>query len=604
MSGHEPAEPPAPAVQPPTATVDRAVLVVDLVESVRLMLGNEASVIARWRCFSDQVRHQLLPPGGGGRVVKSLGDGLLLDFTEARTAAHVALQLHAQIEHVNEGCSAETRMALRVGANFAPLVVDDFDVYGVGVNLAARLAALAEPGQTVAAEAFCDQLSLGVDAEADDLGEHYLKHIETPVRAYLLRACGQAAGPAWQWAGAAAEPAAMPTLAVLPFATRGGNAEWQLAGEMLAEDLTAALSRSSAWRVTSRLSSAQFARRSHPVADVAQRLGVRYVVSGTVTMLGAAVRVYAELFDTRDGQLLWAQTLAGSAAELVAGGGDLLPQLLQAVGRALITRELALTLGRPLSALHERSLLLQAVTSMHRMSRAESTRAMAALEHVVARHPRHASGYAWQAKWHLIQLAQAWSGNPAADAARWHAATHKALERDPSNALSLALEGYACAFVERDLDTAQLRLQQAQQCDPNEALAWLFQSAVHAHLGDGAAALVAMSRADAMSPLDPMRYFFDAFAAIAAMAAEDYELACRLSRRSVKLNAQHLASWVGLAIAAAHAGHVEEARAAGQRVLALRPEASVARFAARHPARSAQRVQRDADALRVAGIPD
>ncbi len=604
MSGHESAEPPAPDSPPAAATVHRAVLVVDLVESVRLMIGNEASVIGRWRSFSEHVRHHLLPPGGGGRVVKSLGDGLLLDFTEARAAAEVAHQLHTQIERVNEGCSAETRMALRVGANFGPLVVDEFDVYGVGVNLAARLAALAAPGQTVAAEAFCDQLALGVDAEADDLGEHYLKHIEAPVRAFLLRRCGQAAGPAWQWAGAAAEPAAMPTLAVLPFATRGGGAAWQAAGEMLAEDLTAALSRSPAWRVTSRLSSAQFAGRSQPAAEVALRLGVRYVVSGTVTLLGAAVRVYAEVCDTRDGQLLWAQTLGGSAADLVAGGGDLLPQVLQAVGRALVDRELALTLGRPLSALHERSLLLQAVTRMHRMSRAESEHAMAALEHVVARHPRHASGYAWQAKWHLIQLAQAWSGNPAADAARWHAATHKALERDPSNALSLALEGYACAFVERDLDAAQTHLLQAQQCDPNEALAWLFQSAVHAHLGEGAAALAAMARADAMSPLDPMRYFFDAFGAVAAIAAEDYELACRLGRRSVKLNAQHLSSWVALAIAAAHAGHVDEARAAGRRILVLRPQASVARFAAQHPARSEQRIRMDADALRVAGVPD
>jgi adenylate cyclase len=604
MSGHESAEPPAPASVPAASTVYRAVLVVDLVESVRLMLGDEASVIARWRRFSEQVRHQLLPSGCGGRVVKSLGDGLLMDFTDARSAAGVALQLHEQIECVNEGCSAATRMALRVGANFAPLVVDDFDVYGVGVNLAARLATLAEPGQTVAAEAFCAELALGVDAEADDLGEHYLKHIEAPVRAFSLRRCGPVTGTPWQWAGTAAEPAALPTLAVLPFATRGGGPEWRAAGEMLAEDLTAALSRSSAWRVTSRLSSASFTGRSQPLADVAQRLGVRYVVSGTVTMLGAAVRVYAEVCDTRDGQLLWARTLGGSAADLVAGDGDLLPQMLQAVGRALIDREIALTHGRPLSALHERSLLLQAVTGMHRMSRAESTRAMAALEHVVARHPRHASGYAWQAKWHLIQLAQAWSDDPAADAARWHVATHKALERDPSNALSLALEGYACAFVERDLDSAQEHLLQAQQSDPNEALAWLFQSAVHAHLGDGAAALAAMARADAMSPLDPMRYFFDAFGAIAALAAEDYALACRLGRKSVKLNAQHLPSWVGLAIAAAHAGLLDEARSAGRHILALRPQASVARFSAHHPARSAQRVHKDADALRAAGIPE
>ncbi|MFY9512365.1 MAG: hypothetical protein WAQ05_15455 [Rubrivivax sp.] len=584
------------------ATVERAVLVVDLVESVALMLRDEASVITRWRQFSDVVRHELLPPDGTGRVVKSLGDGMLLVFDDARTAAALSWQLHERMAQINAGCRDDTRMHLRVGCTFTPLVEDEFDVYGVGVNLAARLAALGDPGQTVAAASFCDRLTPGVDAETEDLGEHYLKNIEAPVRAFRIRRCGQSAAGGWTWAPERPVADTLPTLAVLPFGTHGAGADWQEAGEMLAEDLTATLSRSPAWRVTSRLSAACFAGRAQDMADIAARLGVRYVVSGKVHLLGTTARVYAELCDAPAGVLLWAHTWQVAAGELIAGG-DLLQRLQQAVGRTLIAHELDAMRGRPLSALHERSLLLQAITGMHRMSRSDSERALAALEHVATRHPRHASAFAWQAKWHLIQLAQAWSADPERTATSCRNATQRALHCDPNDALALALDGHAQAFIRRDLDLAARQLDAAVQADPNQSLAWLFRSSVHAHRNEGPAAMEAIGRADAMSPLDPMRYFFDSFAAMAALADGQAERAWQLARRSVSLNARHLSSWLLLTLAAAEAGRMDDARTAAAQILALRPDARVSRFVAQHPGSDATLVEHQAEALLAAGLP-
>lgn len=581
---------------------DRAVLVVDLVESVRLMQQHEARTIQRWRHFVAHVQHELPTRWPGARIVKSLGDGLLLDFDDAPAAADAALVLVAAIEHAADRRPGDETMQLRAGATYCSLVVDREDVFGSGVNLAARLAALARPGQVVVSEAFRLRLRGGLDADAEDLGEHYLKHIDEPVRAFALHRRGSVFAVPSVRTPRLAETA--PTLAVLPFDATSDVPAWQIAGDLLTEDLTAMLARSPAWQVTSRLSSAQFAGRRAPLAEVSSRLGVRYVVSGSVHVIGDRLRAYAELSDARQDGVLWADHAQGPCTELVEGDGDMLSRLASAIGRALIERELACKSGQPWSALHERSLLLQAMTWMHQISRDASLRAFEALEHVASRHPRHAAGHAWTAKWHLIQLAQAWSANPHQDASRWRQSTRRALDADPSCALALALEGHACVLLDRDLPAGTLHLDRAVESSPNEPMAWLFRAALLAYRGDGAGATAAIGRADAMSPLDPMRYFFDAFAALAAIADERPADALALARRSVRLNSRHLSSWLMLAIAAAESGRTDQAREAGERILAMNPRASVARFAAGHPAADAKRVQRDADALRLAGLPD
>jgi adenylate cyclase len=586
--------------------VQRAVVLADLVESVRLMQTAERDVIARWLAFMSAVREQVLKERPHARLVKSLGDGLLIETEDAEEAVDIAFELLTRIEAASHGLAPDRQLRLRIGLNHAPLVVDELDVFGSGVNLAARLARLAQPGQVVVSDALWSRLPARLQQRCEDLGLHYLKHLDRPVHAYRLHTRRTAAASAAPPPADAAPPApdAMPALAVLRFASADGPEDGVDLGEIVAEDLTAALSRSPLWQVTSRLSSAQHLYGADAPQLVARRLGVRYLVGGTLRKAAGRLRLYCELCDAIETKVLWAETQTLSIERLFRGTRSPLHSIVGQVTRALIGHEIELALERPLSALQARGVLLRAVATMHRMSLQESELALAALEHVIERHPRRAAGHAWLAKWHLIRLAQAWSPDPAADATSWKNAARTALECEPENALGRALLGHAHAFVDRDLDKAGAELDAALAADPNEALAWLFRSSVHAHRGEGTAAVGAMRRALAISPIDPMRYFFDAFAAMASLAADDYAAAREQARSSVRLNPRHLPSWVELAIAASLDGAGEEAQAAGREILRLRPAASVARFVAHHPAGEHPLVGQHAAALRAAGVPD
>ena len=162
-------------------------MVVDVVESVRLMQAHEADVIDRWLRFVNEVQTQVLP-ARGGRIVKSLGDGLLLEFELVPSAAAAALDLQRRITPHNANRGADAAIMLRAGVHVAEVVTDERDIYGSGVNLAARLATLAGPGEVIVSDQVHAMLVPGIDADVEDLGDCFLKHIEGPIRAYRLGA--------------------------------------------------------------------------------------------------------------------------------------------------------------------------------------------------------------------------------------------------------------------------------------------------------------------------------------------------------------------------------------------------------------------------------
>ncbi len=185
-----------PEILPPEiemARVVRTVLVVDVVESVRLMQEDEAGTVQRWRAFVDHVVHRLLP-GQDGRLVKSLGDGLMLEFSRVSTAVNVAFAMQDAIAQANRDAEPSRRLHLRIGINVSPLITDEHDVYGHGVNLAARLTTLAGPDEIVVSADVRDQLTPALDAEIEDLGECYVKHVQQPIRAFRVGAPGRATG--------------------------------------------------------------------------------------------------------------------------------------------------------------------------------------------------------------------------------------------------------------------------------------------------------------------------------------------------------------------------------------------------------------------------
>jgi adenylate cyclase len=579
----------------------RTVLMSDLVESVRLMQLDETGTVRRWQALFDAVEHGLLPRHAG-RLVRDSGDGIVAEFADLPDALRCAWAMHAELARCCAGLDAALRMWLRIGLHVTDLIADGRDVYGHGVNVAARLMSLAGPGETVVSAAARDELVPGLDAEVEDLGPCFLKHIDEPVRAFRVGPAGPrpvVPRPLPQ------ADAFRPTIAVLPFRARVPDERAGALGEALAEDLIAALSRQPQWQVVSRLSSARVVTRPGlSEVEAGERLGAAYVLSGRQSILGESVKLFIELVEVGDGRVVWADSRTSTIAAMFGAADDLVPGIVSAVSVALLRREFERARSAAMPNLNAFTLLLDAVAAMHELSQERGRTAREILEYLAERHPRAAEPRAWIGKWHFLRVAQAAADDPVREIGRARAELRRALDSNAEHALSLALDGHLLAYVDRDLDGAQARLEAALASNPSEPLAWLFLSALHCHRGEGAAARHAAENAQRLSPLDPLRYFYAIFAAEAELLCGEHAGAIELARESIRLNRMHLSSYATLAIAQQLAGQHDAARQTVRALLALRPNASVRRYIENHPGSSRPHVGLHADALREAGVPE
>jgi class 3 adenylate cyclase len=263
----------------------KVVLVVDLVESVRLMAGHEEAVVQHWRAFMDHASREVLPRHHG-RLVKSLGDGLLAEFDEPVDAVRTALSLHQFFPSINRPLPADQQLHLRAGINASHLYVGEHDVYGHGVNLAARVAGLGEAGDIIVTAPVRDAIVDGVDGEVEDMGESYLKHWPEPVRTWRVHPV-RAGQPRWR-AEKPEAPASdfRPSIAIIPFDARTPSPEHFVIGELIADGVIAQLSRSQDIRVIARLSTTAFRGRQATPGEIDARLDATFVLSGGYATLG------------------------------------------------------------------------------------------------------------------------------------------------------------------------------------------------------------------------------------------------------------------------------------------------------------------------------
>jgi adenylate cyclase len=262
----------------------RAILVVDVVESVRLIEQDEEGTISRWLSLVNYVEADLLA-ASEGRLVKCLGDGMLLEFSDVRTAVSVALAIQHASKRQNFGVPSERQMLLRMGIENSDVIIEARDVYGHGVNLASRLTSLAGPGEIVISARAREQITPVLDADVEDLGECFLKHVQHPVRAYRVGPPGPR--PVIESGFPLGE--LRPTLAVIPFAARDVVPDHHVLGEVLAEEIIRELSRSPDLSVISRLSTTAFRGRLVTLAEINAHLNADYVLSGVYRVDGQQV---------------------------------------------------------------------------------------------------------------------------------------------------------------------------------------------------------------------------------------------------------------------------------------------------------------------------
>jgi class 3 adenylate cyclase/TolB-like protein len=593
LEGPDPTPP--PALDLPRS--QKVVLVMDLVESVRLMAANESSVIARWRGFVDHARKEVLP-SCRGRLVKSLGDGIMAEFDTAPDAAAAALALHRHFEPGNQRLPPAERLYLRAGLNACNVYVDELDIYGTGVNLAARVAALAGAGETMVTAEVRDGLDDGLDVQTQDMGECFLKHVAEPVRAFRIGAAGP--GPLLM-----AEPerpvSLRPTVAVIPFAARSAAAEHFAIGELIADGVIAQLGKTAELAVISRLATTALRDRALSPEAAQSHLGADYVLSGSYVALAAQLLVNAELVDVRRHEVIWSERLQGSIEDLLQPASELCHALSAAAHDRILGHAVQRAMYCPLPSLAGQSLMFSGIAGLHQASRASFAFSGQALAATIERYPRHGEAHAWLAKWHAIGTSRALLGPESRQLAIHHA--ERAVQAAPDSPFALTVAGLVKGYFLRDAAAAATCYDRALALNPNEMLAWLYRSNLAAWGGEGAAAADAARRALKLAPVGSLLYYVQSLAGLPLLVAGDADGAIAVLRNSLRLNTTYPNTLRVLTMALAARGDLAGASTVAADLLRLEPGFNVDVFRRRYPGRAHPHVESLADLLLAAGVP-
>jgi adenylate cyclase len=589
------------------------VLVCDVVESVRWMEHDEDHAIARWSQFASQVREQLAP-AHEGRVVKSTGDGLMLEFEQPRQAAQMALALHKLASQgnasINTLSAPDQAMRLRVGLHMTKVHRDIHDLYGHGVNLAARIAGLAGAGETVVSVEVRDCLSEGLDGVLTDLGDCYVKHLDEPIRVYRLQAATaeQRIQTQQNQAPQSNEEMlrVMPAIAVIPFEVRSLSAQ-QAAdsaslGDLIADGVIAQLTRSAQLRVVSRLSTQALRGRGMGVAEMAQRVKAHYLLSGSCVMQGSRLLVQAELVHCLDDSVVWSDRLQGDLMDLFELDSQLCQSLAQGAHQALLQIESQKAITKPLPNLQSYSLYLGGIQLIHNASPHSFSRGQAVIEHLVERHPRSAVAQTWSAAVRMLRTTRGMVSDLKKETTIALRHTQLALDVEPANSLALATEGIIICQLKDDPDTGYARLQEATAHDPNCSLGWLYLATVNSICNRTQEAVACAQKATALSPLDPHGYFYDALHGSALLFDGQSEQAAQVLQSSFRKNRYHATTVRTLIVALMETGQIEQARSLMPHLLSIEPALTAEKYLARLRSASAVR-QRFAKALIEAGLP-
>jgi adenylate cyclase len=312
-----------------------AILAADVAGYSRLMGADEEGTLAALK----ELRRELADPKikeHRGRIVKTTGDGLLVEFASVVDAVRCAVEVQQEMAERNVGVPEEQRIQFRIGINLGDIIKDGRDIYGDGVNVAARLEALAEPGGICVNRVVRDQVRDKLDFAFEDAGEQRVKNIARPLRVYHVRP-GQVAG---EEMNAPQPPLALPdkpSLAVLPFTNMSGDPEQEFVSDGIAEDVITALSRHPSLFVIARNSTFTYKGRAVDVKQVGRELGVRYVLEGSVRKVGNRIRVTAQLIEAETGNHFWANRYDRDLADIFAVQDEITHALTTALTRRLPT---------------------------------------------------------------------------------------------------------------------------------------------------------------------------------------------------------------------------------------------------------------------------
>jgi adenylate cyclase len=570
-----------------------AILAADVAGYSRQMGADEEGTLSRLNAH----RREFLEPKIAehrGRIVKRTGDGVLLEFGSVVDAARCGIEIQDGMHHRNTLMPSDKRIEFRIGIHIGDVIIEDDDIFGDGVNIAARLEGIAQPGGMCISDDAYRQLRGKLDANFEDCGEQQLKNIAQRVRVYQLKS-GDAAS-----AEAPALPD-KPSIAVLPFQNMSGDPEQEYFADGMVEDIITGLSRIKWIFVIARNSTFAYKGRAVDIKQVGRELGVRYVLEGSVRKAGDRVRITAQLIDAETGAHVWAERYDRAMDDIFALQDELTLSTVAAIEPTLRQAEIERAKRKRPENLDAYDLVLRATPLADTGMPDGALQALSFLEKALSIDPEYALAHGQAAFCHEILFIRAGRRQENSAAAIRHA--HTAVALGPDDAPALVYGGIAIGLVEHDRAVAREVLEAALAVSPSTAWAYLWGALILGWGGEAERAIEWGERGIRLSPLDPWITAALHGICMGHFLRGRYEEAAMAVRRAIRSKPGFSISHMFLAAALAKLGRMDEAKAAGERVLQLQPNFSSSGQCAGIGC-APELADPLIEAMRAAGLPD
>jgi len=575
-----------------------AILAADVAGYSRLMgtdeEGTHQNLKSHW--------HKLVEPKIAqhrGRMIKNTGDGFLAEFMSVLDAVRCAAEIQRGMVERNTDVSHDKRIEFRMGIHQGDIIIDSGDIFGDGVNLAARLEALAQPGGICLSARVQEDVRGKLDLAFDDIGEQKLKNIERPVRVYRILFDYKEARPS----GPTLALPDRPSIAVLPFPNLSGEPDQEYFADGIVEEIITALSRFRQLFVIARNSSFTYKGRAVDVKQVGRELGVRYVLEGSVRRAANRIRITAQLIDAQTGAHLWADRFDGTPDDIFDLQDQVTGRVVGAITPRLEEVEFSRTKHKPTESLDAYDYYLRAMMYFNQWTSTSIAEALRLFYKAIELDPEFASAHGLAAWCHVRRKVSGWMKYPE-EMVELERLARRAIELANDDAVALFSGGWALEQVAGCVDEGKAALNRALTLNPNMPSAWLLSGWTKVHAGEPDEAIEHFARAMRLNPLDPQFHRMHTGTAAAHFLAGRYEQSSVSAQAALERQPNDLPSLRVAAASHALAGKMIEAKKAAARVCQLDPTSRLSRVAELAPFRRPEDISRYRDGLEKAGLPE
>jgi adenylate cyclase len=585
-----------------------AILAADVAGYSRLMGADEAGTLAQLKTH----RRELIDPKireHHGRIVKTTGDGILIEFPSVVEAVGCAVEVQQGMADRNADVPEDKQITFRVGVNLGDIIVEGEDIYGDGVNLAARLQELAPPGGICVSRTVRTQVRDKLPFSFEDLGEQAAKNIARPLRVFRVSWGAPGASNGRTGAGPGGPALSLPdkpSIAVLPFQNLSGDPEQEYFADGMVEDIISGLSRIGWLFVIARNSSFTYKGKTVDVKQVGRELGVRYVLEGSVRKGGARVRITGQLVDATTGGHIWADRFDGTLEDVFDLQDRVTASVVGAIEPRLQRAEIERAGRKPTESLDAYDYFLRAMASFHLFTRDSLLEARRLYQRATELDPNYASPYGMAARCIHLGKTNGWLADLDCEIADGVRLARRAVALGKDDPTALWSGGQSVASLAGELETGAAHVERALALNPNLAAAWSASGWVRIYLGEPAAAIGRFERAIRLSPLDPVAYVACAGMGFAHLFAGRSDEAVAWARKASHEQPNWAGSWRVAAIAYALSERIVEAREAMTRLREIDPGLRLSNHLARlaPPFRRPEDLARFTEGLRRAGLPE